>query len=70
MIAAGALKQKQEGNAAVNTKSSAEVLWGIGELEFEAYMRMMDSAVSYTVLLFILTSVTISPFNSVWLFRC
>lgn len=49
MIAAGALKQKQEGNAAVNTKSSAEVLWGIGELEFEAYMRMMDSAVSYTV---------------------
>lgn len=42
MIAAGALKQKNEGAVVL----PSEVIWGEGELEFEAYMRMMDSAVS------------------------
>lgn len=50
VISAGALnlKPEQQDSKVVISQSPAEVLWNIGELEFEAYMRMMDSAVRFT----------------------
>jgi hypothetical protein len=49
MIEDGALKEKA-GQRDVDTKSKApQVRWNLGDLEFEAYMRMMDNAVSSTV---------------------
>lgn len=53
MIEDGALKEKagqQQPSAAgdVDTKEkkAPQVRWNLGDLEFEAYMRMMDNAVS------------------------
>lgn len=47
MIADGALDRDQE----KDDSDRKDVLWNIGELEFEAYMRMLDSAVSRCCLL-------------------
>jgi hypothetical protein len=59
MIEDGALKEKagqQQPSAAgdVDTKEkkAPQVRWNLGDLEFEAYMRMMDNAVSSTDRLF------------------
>lgn len=41
MIEDGALKEKE---GQVDTKKAMQVRWNLGDLEFEAYMRMMDSA--------------------------
>lgn len=45
MIEDGALKAKEE-----TDKKAPQVRWNLGDLEFEAYMRMMDSAVRYIFL--------------------
>lgn len=42
MIAA---KAKAGSNQDSNGKLITEINWGLGEMEFEAYMRMMDQAV-------------------------
>ncbi len=47
MIEDGALKEKPGQEREVDkTAKAPQVRWNIGDLEFEAYMRMMDSAVS------------------------
>lgn len=47
MIEDGALKEKE---GQVDTKKAMQVRWNLGDLEFEAYMRMMDSAVSASLI--------------------
>ena len=46
-------ERAQRGGGGVNSKDSAEgskKAWGVGEMEFEAHMRMLDNAVSvYTI---------------------
>ena len=42
-------ERAQRGGGGVNSKDSAEgskKAWGVGEMEFEAHMRMLDNAVS------------------------
>lgn len=65
MIEDGALKEKagqQQPSAAgdVDTKEkkAPQVRWNLGDLEFEAYMRMMDNAVSSTDRLFLFIAST------------
>lgn len=47
MIAEGALKAKDAEDGQKNEAKAPQVAWNIGDLEFEAYMRMLDSAVSF-----------------------
>lgn len=68
MIEDGALKEKA-GQGDVDTKQKApQVRWNLGDLEFEAYMRMMDNAVSSTDLFFLLLSGITN--NNVNLHKC
>ncbi len=52
MIEDGAMKEKAAQPGDVDTKETPQVRWNLGDLEFEAYMRMMDNAVSSTDRLF------------------
>ena len=45
MIEEGALKEKP--GQEVDKTAKASPKWNLGDLEFEAYMRMLDSAVSF-----------------------
>jgi hypothetical protein len=59
MIKDGALKEKAGHGDDVDTKKKApQVRWNLGDLEFEAYMRMMDNAVSSTDRLFLFIAST------------
>ena len=43
-------ERAQRGGGGVNSKDSAEgskKVWGVGEMEFEAHMRMLDNAVRF-----------------------
>ena len=43
-------ERAQRGGGGVNSKDSAEgskKAWGVGEMEFEAHMRMLDNAVRF-----------------------
>lgn len=46
MIAEGALKEKDAESGQENKPKAPQVNWNVGDLEYEAYMRMLDSAVS------------------------
>ena len=46
-------ERAQRGGGGVNSKDSAEgskKVWGVGEMEFEAHMRMLDNAVRFMLI--------------------
>ena len=54
-------ESSQRGGGGVNSKTEGgpdgsgnkQKVWGVGEMEFEALMRMLDNAVSFTLLLYL-----------------
>ena len=43
-------ERAQRGGGGVNSKEGSNKVWGVGEMEFEAHMRMLDNAVRFMLI--------------------